>query len=133
MEPVRGAYIRPFLCVTREEIVHWLIKREISWVEDATNQELTYTRNRIRHQVVKPLEELRPGSIKRMAKTAKKLLEIEDFLDEEVEKQWKKSVQIEEDTLRISREQLFPVLFKSSTFTAPVTPEYSPPFILSVP
>ncbi len=106
MEPVRGAYIRPFLCVTREEIVHWLIKREISWVEDATNQELTYTRNRIRHQVVKPLEELRPGSIKRMAKTAKKLLEIEDFLDEEVEKQWKKSVQIEEDTLRISREQL---------------------------
>ncbi len=106
MEPVRGAYIRPFLCVTREEIVEWLTKRGISWVEDATNQELTYTRNRIRHQVIKPIEELRPGSIKRMAKTAEKLRGIEDFLREEVEKQWDKSVLIEEDRLHISRDQL---------------------------
>lgn len=106
MEPIRGAYIRPFLCVTREEIEHWLLKKQISWVEDTTNEELTYTRNRIRHQIVEPLEAIRPGSVRHMSKTAAMLWNIEDFLKEELEKQWVKIVRADGDSYRIQREDL---------------------------
>lgn len=87
MEPVRFPYIRPFLSVTREEIEAWLQKKGIVWVEDGSNYELEYSRNQIRHQVLAPMEQIRKGSIERMADTAVRLLELEDFLKQELEKQ----------------------------------------------
>lgn len=101
MEPVRLPYIRPLLCVERREIEAWLRKRGIGWVEDSTNQELTYMRNRIRRQIVEGMEEIRPGSVCRMAETAKRLLEIEDFLEKEAGKRWEDSVQRRGDALEI--------------------------------
>ena len=101
MEPVRMPYIRPLLCVDRREIEDWLRERNLEWVEDSTNQELTYTRNRIRHQIVAGMEEIRPGSARRMAETAERLLEIEDFLEDEVGKRWEDSVRGDKESLRI--------------------------------
>lgn len=86
MEPIRGNYIRPLLCVERGEIEGWLKERGIIWAEDRTNQELVYTRNRIRHQVIAPMEEILPGSVRRMAGAAERLLGIEDYLDAECER-----------------------------------------------
>ncbi|MBR5509496.1 MAG: tRNA lysidine(34) synthetase TilS [Lachnospiraceae bacterium] len=88
MEPVRLPYIRPFLCVERQEIINWLVGEKISWVEDSTNQELEYTRNQIRHQVLAPIEQIRSGSISRMSSTAVQLLEIEDYLEQEAARLW---------------------------------------------
>lgn len=101
MEPVRLPYIRPFLCVERQEIEAWLREQGIGWVEDSTNQELAYTRNRIRHQIVAGMEAIRPGSVRRMAETAKQLLEVEGYLEEELEKRWEGSVRRREDGLEI--------------------------------
>lgn len=84
MEPVRLPYIRPFLCVTRAEIEQWLLERGIGWVEDSTNRETDYVRNRIRHEVLAPMEEIRPGSVRHMAGTARQLLELEDYLNREL-------------------------------------------------
>ena len=101
MEPVRLPYIRPLLCAQRSEIEDWLRERGIGWVDDSTNQEPAYTRNRIRHQIVAAMEEIRPGSVRRMAETAERLLEIEDFLDEEVQRCWEDSVQRSSDCVKI--------------------------------
>ena len=38
MEPVRLPYIRPLLCVTKEEILEFLKEEGISWEEDESNQ-----------------------------------------------------------------------------------------------
>lgn len=88
MEPVRIPYIRPFLCVTRQEIENWLRQEGTAWVEDATNRELLYTRNQIRHQLLGPMEKIRPGSTAHMAGTAGQLLEIEDYMEQELLKAW---------------------------------------------
>lgn len=115
MEPVRLPYIRPLLCVTRAEIVEWLRKKDITWMEDSTNRELHYTRNRIRHQVLAPMEEIRPGSIVRMAGTAERLLETESFLEEELDKWWKKGVRREKEKYIIALnefERMHPVMKK---------------------
>jgi tRNA(Ile)-lysidine synthase len=44
--------IRPLLDVTRAEIETWLRDRSITWREDATNQDRSYARNRLRHEVL---------------------------------------------------------------------------------
>jgi tRNA(Ile)-lysidine synthase len=50
--PARGAFIRPLLDVRREDIVAHLVARELGWVEDVTNRDLRFLRNRIRHDVL---------------------------------------------------------------------------------
>ncbi len=83
MEAVRGAYIRPLLCVERGEIEKWLKAKGVCWAEDGSNRKLIYTRNRIRYQVLGPMEEILPGSAGQMAKAAERLWEIEDYLERE--------------------------------------------------
>lgn len=104
MEPVRDSYIRPLLCVTREEIEDWLTARNIRWVEDGTNRELDYTRNQIRHRVLPPMEQIRPGCVSRMSAAAGQLLEIEDYLEQQLEQQWSQWVREREQGFGISLE-----------------------------
>lgn len=52
MREQEGIYIRPILSVSREEITEYLAKRELPWLEDHTNAELNFTRNRIRHELL---------------------------------------------------------------------------------
>ncbi len=48
--------VRPLLSVTRAEVEDWLKERDVSWREDATNAELRFDRNRIRHLLLPELE-----------------------------------------------------------------------------
>lgn len=115
MEPVRMPYIRPFLCVDRHEVEEWLSAKNISWVEDTTNRELEYTRNQIRHRILAPMEEIRQGSTAHMAGTAEKLLEVEDYLKQELERVRKEAVREEEGIYAISLEvfwKLHPLMQK---------------------
>lgn len=57
MLPVRANLIRPLLCVSRPEILGELAEKNLSWVEDSTNGNLDYTRNRIRNQILPLLTE----------------------------------------------------------------------------
>jgi tRNA(Ile)-lysidine synthase len=45
-------FIRPLIDVTRAEVEEFLRSRGIAWREDATNQEPTFARNRIRHDLL---------------------------------------------------------------------------------
>lgn len=59
--PVRGAYIRPLLPATREEIERYLDEYDIPHREDSTNALDDVLRNRIRHHVTPQLRALCPG------------------------------------------------------------------------
>ena len=54
MAPVNGKYIKPFLCVTKNEIEQYCTEQNISYVTDATNSDVKYTRNFVRH-VINPM------------------------------------------------------------------------------
>jgi tRNA(Ile)-lysidine synthase len=63
--------IRPLLEVTRLQVETWLQERAIPWRQDATNRELRFDRNRIRHQLLPMLEaEWNPGVKEALAQTA---------------------------------------------------------------
>ena len=44
--------VRPLLELDRSEIECWLRKRNIAWREDETNQDRSYARNRLRHEIL---------------------------------------------------------------------------------
>ena len=49
--------VRPLLEIERAEIEAWLRERNIAWREDATNQDRSYARNRLRHEILPLLRE----------------------------------------------------------------------------
>lgn len=86
MRPERGFYVRPLLCVTREEIRAFLKEQDILWREDETNREDTATRNFLRHRVVPELKQIRRDSVEKIADTADYLREVDEYLGAEARK-----------------------------------------------
>ncbi|QGV23838.1 tRNA lysidine(34) synthetase TilS [Lentilactobacillus kefiri] len=52
--------IRPLLGFSKQQIREFAASKQIKWYEDATNQELSFERNRIRHKVVPLLKQENP-------------------------------------------------------------------------
>ena len=91
--PVRGNIIRPLLDVTREEIEQFLLEKGRKWCIDSTNEENTYTRNKIRNVVFPYAEkEICPQAATHVANAAKELAQIKDFLDESTTEAIKETV-----------------------------------------
>ncbi len=59
----RGMVLRPLLQVRRADLRTWAVAQGVRWREDASNAEGAYLRNRVRHEVLPLLEELRPGTV----------------------------------------------------------------------
>jgi tRNA(Ile)-lysidine synthase len=69
--PVReDGVIRPMLALSREDCRQWLRHRSMSWCEDASNEDLSFRRNWIRHRVLAPLEQRWEGATGRIARVA---------------------------------------------------------------
>lgn len=83
--PQDGPWIRPLLCVEREEIESYLKKRGISYCTDETNLDIHYTRNRIRHEVLPYLEQyINRESVSHMARTMEEMTGIKSYVEKEV-------------------------------------------------
>ena len=73
----RDNIVRPMLTVSRAEIEAYLEGKNVPHVEDETNLELDYTRNRVRRQLLPLLEELNPQAAAHIAASARRLAEDE--------------------------------------------------------
>jgi len=59
---LRTRFVRPLLCVRRDEIIKYLQEQNLKWREDHTNADCTYTRNYIRHRLLPVLQQDYTGS-----------------------------------------------------------------------
>ena len=59
--PVRGNLIRPMLGITRQQVLSFLEEYHIPFVEDSTNGEDSFLRNRLRHHVMPLLKQENPS------------------------------------------------------------------------
>jgi len=50
------SFVRPLLCVRREEIIEYLKQRNLEWRQDRTNEDCSYRRNFIRHRLIPSLQ-----------------------------------------------------------------------------
>lgn len=71
--PQNNNLIRPLLDFTKDEIIAYANKNGLRWREDASNQEIYYKRNLIRHRVIPEFLKLNPDFEKVMRQNLEKL------------------------------------------------------------
>ena len=76
---------RPLRMLSRKQILSIAQKNKIHWREDASNAELEYLRNQIRHQVITPLEKIKPNALSNFKTTLNHLSETDAFLQEHLD------------------------------------------------
>ena len=58
-----GIY-RPFLQTTKSNLVEWCEKNSVKWLDDPSNMDVKYTRNKVRKVLVPAALQLNPGLYK---------------------------------------------------------------------
>ena len=82
IRPVNGRYIRPLLCLDRNEIEDLLRQREQGYCTDDTNSDTEYTRNKLRHLVIPVLEkEVNFQAVRHMNEVMEQLREVRDYME----------------------------------------------------
>lgn len=81
-----GRILRPLLGTSRAEIEKYLRGLGQEWREDSTNRHLTYTRNRIRHELLPLLEGWNPKLREHLAQMAELAREEEAWWEGETER-----------------------------------------------
>ena len=72
---LEGKFVRPLLCVRKDEILRYCREHSFGWRDDHTNAELVFTRNRIRHLVLPAVDESGRlcGKLWELSKSARRL------------------------------------------------------------
>lgn len=56
--------IRPFMITKKEDFKEWCIRKNFKWIEDESNKDTKYARNKIRHDIMPNILEINPGFYK---------------------------------------------------------------------
>lgn len=142
IRPVNDKIIRPLLECQKEELTGWLEERQIMWKEDITNGDNSYTRNKIRNQVLPLLTEVNGQAVKHIAEYADCMTEYEAFFQKAVQQYIEEQVVFKEErsschtnviTL-LSQEKILgaAVLYEMLTKTAGQKKDISKDHILSI-
>lgn len=83
----RGEYkiIRPFIEITKQELINYNKKNKIQYYIDSTNLEDIHTRNRFRKYIVPELKKEDPNVHKKFYKFSTMLLQYNNYIDRQVE------------------------------------------------
>ena len=73
---------RPWLDVPSHQLRDWLVQEGVTWIEDPTNQDQRYTRNRIRHQLLPVLAEAFPSFRQTFGRSARHAAQAQLVLDD---------------------------------------------------
>ena len=97
IRPVRNdaesvTYIRPLLGVSRCEIEQELKRRGQAYCTDATNENLEYSRNHIRHRILPELKKVNAQAVLHMNRMAEQMNEIRDYMDRQLADAYEKIV-----------------------------------------
>jgi tRNA(Ile)-lysidine synthase len=80
--------LRPLLDVSRAEIEAYALSHQLEWIEDESNQDISLSRNYLRHQIFPPLLERFPSAESSLAQAAVNFSEAAGLLDELAEQDW---------------------------------------------
>ncbi len=85
MQAVAFPFVRPLLEVSRAGILAYLQQNQLSWVEDPSNYDRVFTRNRLRNEILPLLREFNPRLEESLAGFALRTSIEEDFWREQTE------------------------------------------------
>ncbi len=68
-----GLLLRPLLNFPKKVLYDYALRHELSWVTDESNDDVRFSRNKIRHDVLPQLRELSPSIDEHLSNTAKRV------------------------------------------------------------
>lgn len=80
----RSVLIRPMLEINREQIRSLLSRASLRWNEDDTNRDTSYTRNKIRHQLLPVMRQIDPDIAQHAAQWAADFSQAQRLIDTQV-------------------------------------------------
>ncbi len=80
IQPHRGVYVRPMLCLTRAETEAYCAALGQSYVQDETNARDTYARNRVRHDAVPALLSVNPAAERCIGRLCRQMQQLDRWL-----------------------------------------------------
>lgn len=101
ISPMNGKIIRPLLCLTRQEILEYLKINNLKYVEDSTNNQDIYLRNKIRLNIIPQLREINPSIDQTINQTSLYLGEVEKIYSEYANKAIKQIFQDEKINIQL--------------------------------
>ncbi|MDX9708253.1 MAG: tRNA lysidine(34) synthetase TilS [Trichloromonas sp.] len=113
MQPWSPPFIRPLLPFAREQLREFLAEQGCPFIDDASNRDPRFTRNRIRHQLLPLLESFNPRVEEHLCRLSERLSVEEDFWREREDGALKQVMLDRSDGLSLSRGlllQLHPAL-----------------------
>lgn len=84
---------RPLLRFGREQILAYALQHAVEWVEDASNRDLRYVRNFLRHRVMPTIRQRWPGCASTLARVARRQAETAALLDRVAEEDLRAAIE----------------------------------------
>lgn len=104
--PKTGKIVRPLLFATRNEIDAYIENNDIPFKEDSSNKEDKYLRNYLRLDIIPSLKKLNPSFEQTLTNEIEILQETNLILNKEIEKQRKRLINKNGESLKISIDKL---------------------------
>lgn len=83
LKHMNGYYhVRPLLNLPYETLQNYADKHDLIWIEDPTNMQTDFSRNKIRHNVLPALQEFRADAIAMISRTATNLADSRQLIDD---------------------------------------------------
>lgn len=105
-----GVLARPFLKCSRSQLERYAVQHQLTWIEDESNQDSSYSRNYLRRQIMPMLLEKWPGVVKTIARTAIHCQQAKNNLDALAEYDFSMSQTAEHEELRSNSLFIEPLL-----------------------
>ncbi len=93
MKPKQGQYIRPLLTCTKQELIAYLDSKNLPYLEDKTNIDQRYLRNRIRHTVLPALRACDARFDSSFKKSLKNIQDTDAYLERVTEETYEQIAQ----------------------------------------
>jgi tRNA(Ile)-lysidine synthase len=82
---VNGLVVRPLLEFSRQELHQYLQQVQVPWIEDSSNRNEAFLRNRLRHRVMPILEDINPQVMDALVHLAARAREADRFIEGQVD------------------------------------------------
>lgn len=100
--PIRGRIIRPILWAERGEVLAYLEQNSQEYMEDSTNKENEYTRNKLRNQLIPFItEEVNKKAVQNILRAAEQIGEADQYFEKKASECLKKIGKNGENRIRI--------------------------------
>ena len=94
IHPVNGKLIRPFLCLSREDITDVLKDIGQDYVDDSTNGSEEYSRNYIRHRILPEMKSVNNKAVEHISEFGMQMQELLSYITPKLELLYKESVRV---------------------------------------